>query len=365
MEYGIMKSSFSKPKVFAPVLAGLLLASVLVAQEGPPPAAVQVGFALEQEMSPVVWVPGTVVSRNQAAIATEIAGQLTWVAEVGDVVEKGDVVARINDQSLQLQLKNDEATIKRHEANLQYLEQQVNRLERLTEQQVAPANDLEEAVSQRETLVQEIVQAKVAQEQTRYQISRTRVTAPFPGRVVERLQQPGGYASVGGPVVRLVDTENIEVRAQAPLSVESYLQEGMSLAVKGRDQEAKGTLRAAIPVGDERSRMFEVRVALGNVPWIIGSAVRVALPSASPRPVIAVPRDALILRSDSIYLFKVTADGTAEKVAVETGIGHASLIEVKGKVSAGDQVVVRGGERLQPGQSVTIAGSGDEAQPSS
>jgi multidrug efflux pump subunit AcrA (membrane-fusion protein) len=163
MEYGIMKTSISKSIVFAPVLAGLLLAPAVVAQdEGPPPAAVQVGFALEQEMSPEVWVPGTVVSRNQAAIAAEIAGQLTWVAEVGDVVKKGDVVARINDQSLQLQLKNDEATIKRHEANLQYLEQQVSRLERLTEQQIAPANDLEEAVSQRETLVQEIVQAKVA-----------------------------------------------------------------------------------------------------------------------------------------------------------------------------------------------------------
>jgi len=360
-----MKFPFSKPKVLAPVLAGLLLASVLVAQEGPPPAAVQVGFALEQEMAPLVWVPGTVVSRNQAAIATEIAGQLTWVAEVGDVVKKGDVVARINDQSLLLQLKNDEATIKRHEANLQYLEQQVRRLERLTEQQVAPASDLEEAVSQRETLVQEIVQAKVAVEQTRYRLSRTRVTAPFSGRVVERLQQPGGYASVGGPIVRLVDTENTEVRAQAPLSVESYLQEGMRLAVKGRNREAMGTLRAAVPVGDQRSRMFEVRVALEGEPWIIGSAVRVALPSASPRPVIAVPRDALILRSDSIYVFKVTAEGKAEKVSVETGIGHASLIEVKGRVGAGDQVVVRGGERLQPGQSVTIVGNGDEAQPSS
>jgi multidrug efflux pump subunit AcrA (membrane-fusion protein) len=58
-----------------------------------------------------------------------------------------------------------------------------------------------------------------------------------------------------------------------------------------------------------------------------------------------VPRDALILRSDSIYVFKVTAEGTAEKVSVETGIGHNSLIEVKGNVGAGDQVVIRGGQR--------------------
>lgn len=360
-----MQTSLSKSQVFVVILAGLLLGPALGAQEGPPPATVQVGFALEQEMSPQVWVPGTVVSRNEAVIAAEIAGQLTWVAEVGDVVEKGDPVARINDQSLQLQLKNDEATIKRHEANLQYLEQQVKRLERLTEQQIAPANDLEEAVSQRDTLVQQIVQAKVVLEQTRYQLSRTRVTAPFSGRVVERLQQPGGYAAVGAPLVRLVDTDNIEVSAQAPLSVESYLQEGMRLAVKGREREAQGTLRAAIRVGDQRSRMFEVRVALEGEPWIIGSAVRVALPGASPRPVVAVPRDALILRSDSIYVFKVGAEGKAERVSVETGIGHESLIEVKGDLGAGDQVVVRGGERLQPGQTVTIASSGDAPQPSS
>ena len=51
----------------------------------------------------------------------------------------------------------------------------------------------------------------------------------------------------------------------------------------------------------------------------------------------------------------MTDDGTAERLTVETGMGHASLIEVRGDLQAGDQVVIRGGERLRPGQAVTIS----------
>jgi RND family efflux transporter MFP subunit len=198
------------------------------AQEGPPPVPVQVGFALEQEMAPHTWVPGTVASRNFAAIASEVAGQLTWVAEVGDRVEQGQAVARINDQSLQLQLKNDVATIKRLEAQLEYLAQQVDRLQRLSDQKVVAANELEEARTQSQAAQQELVQAKVARERTLYELDRTRVGAPFTGEVVQRLQQPGSYSGVGEEIVHLVDTSSIEVRAQAPLSVAPYLSEGMT-----------------------------------------------------------------------------------------------------------------------------------------
>jgi len=339
----------------------LLATGAALGQEGPPPAPVHVGYALEQDMAPYVWVPGTVVSRNVAPIATQVAGQLTWVAEVGDRLEKGQAVARIDDASLQLQLRNDEATIKSLEAQLTYLDQQLERLTRLTEQQVLPANDLEEAQSQHQAVEQELVQAKVGRERTLYELDRTRVKAPFSGEVVRRLQQPGSYSSVGEEVVFLVDTAQVEVQAQAPLSVAPHLSEGMVVTVDSAGREMQGTLRRIIAVGDQRSRMFEIRVALGNEPSIVGTAVRVALPTDRSRRVLAVPRDALILRSEGIYVFKVTEGGTAEKVTVKTGMGHDSLIEVSGDLGSGDTIVVRGGERLRPGQAVSIAAGVDVA----
>jgi multidrug efflux pump subunit AcrA (membrane-fusion protein) len=135
----------------------------------------------------------------------------------------------------------------------------------------------------------------------------------------------------------------------------------MVVTVEIEGREMQGKLRRIIAVGDQRSRMFEIRVDLGNELAIVGTAVRVALPTDRSRRVIAVPRDALILRSEGIYVFKVTEEGTAERVTVETGMGHDSLIEVRGDLGSGDKVVVRGGERLRPGQAVSIASGGDVA----
>ena len=104
----------------------------------------------------------------------------------------------------------------------------------------------------------------------------------------------------------------------------------------------------------------ELPAAAGDPPpWVVGTAVRVALPESGRRTAVSVPRDALILRQDRVYVFRVTDDGTVERVDVETGIGNGTRIEVRGvrpsgAIVAGDRVVVRGGERLQPGQAVLV-----------
>jgi RND family efflux transporter MFP subunit len=130
----------------------------------------------------------------------------------------------------------------------------------------------------------------------------------------------------------------------------------MGVSVSDAERQVEGRIRTVVPVGDERSRQLEVRVELPEATWMIGSAVRVALPTSTARQVVAVPRDALVLRRESTFIFKVDPDGAAQRVEVETGVGRGELIEVRGDVAAGDQVVVRGGERLRPGQPVRVLG---------
>jgi len=119
--------------------------------------------------------------------------------------------------------------------------------------------------------------------------------------------------------------------------------------------ESLSPISYVIPIGDERSRMFEVRIAAVNPAWIIGSPVRVALPNSEPRELVAIPRDGLVLRGNNIFVMRVNSDNTVEKIMVETGIGLNGFVEVIGNVSQGDRIITRGGERLQPGQAVTIA----------
>jgi RND family efflux transporter MFP subunit len=326
------------------------------AQAGPPPAHVAVERVQDRTMTSTILAPGTVVSRRDAAVAAETSGRLTWVAEIGAQVAAGDVIASVDDQQLRLRLRNDEATIRRLQASLKYANRQLDREQQLARQDIAARNQLEESESVRDMSEQELIQARVAREQTELLIEKSRVRAPFDGRIVARFREAGEFLSVGGEVVRLVDTGNLEVRAQVPINVARFLREGAPVTIRDQDREAPSTVRTVIPVGDQRSRMIEVRVALDEPGWVIGAAVRVALPETDPATVMAVHRDALILRQNAIYLFRVKDDDTVEQVAVTTGVGDGEMIEVRGDVQAGDRVVIRGGERLQPGQKVLVAG---------
>jgi len=204
--------------------------------------------------------------------------------------------------------------------------------------------------------IQAIRRAAITVAQTQRRIDQSRVLAPFPGIVVERLVQAGEFVSRGTQIARLVDTEKREIRARAPLTISSYVREGLEVSVKHQDRQSLSPVTRVIPVGDERSRMFEVRIAANDPAWVIGSPVRIALPNSDPRELVAIPRDALVLRGSEMFVLRVTADNKVEKIQVDTGIGLGELIEVIGDLSGGDRVVTRGAERLQAGQAVVISG---------
>ena len=113
-------------------------------------------------------------------------------------------------------------------------------------------------------------------------------------------------------------------------------------------------LRAVIPVGDERSRMVELRIALADRSLRVGAPVRVEIAPRNTRPVVTVPRDAVILRQGESYVMRVKSDNTAERVVVALGPGRDNQVQIDGLLRAGDRVIVRGGERLEPGQTVAV-----------
>lgn len=321
-----------------------------------PPAPVVVDEARKDTFSAVLWVSGTVISRHDARIGAETDGRITWVAEVGTRIGNAEPLATIDDTDLQLDLRDNQAQLESLQAQMRYQENNLKRLNQLAASNNASVNQREEAQSQMDMTVQEIRRAEVTIARTQRRIDQTRVLAPFPGVVVERLVQAGEFVSRGMQVARLVDTENREIRAQAPLGVASFIREGLEVSVKHEGRQSLSPVTRVIPVGDERSRMFEVRIAADDPAWLIGSPVRVALPNSNPRELVAIPRDALVLRGSEMFVLRVTADNTVEKISVDTGIGLGKLIEVIGDVFDGDRIVTRGAERLQPGQLVVISG---------
>lgn len=319
------------------------------------PAPVSVDEAQLDVFSASIWVSGTVISRNDARVGAETDGRVTWVADVGQRIEAGEPIARVDDADLQLELEDNLAMLESLKAQHRFQRNNLERLNRLAAGNNAAENQLDQAGAELDMSEQDIRRAEVAVAQTRRRIAQSRVVAPFSGIVVERLVQAGEFVNRGAEVARLVDVDNREIRARAPLDVSGFVNEGLEVSVEFRARQSLSPVKRVIPVGDERSRMFEVRIAADDPAWVVGSPVRVALPNSDPRQMVAVPRDALVLRGSEMFVLRVTHDNVVEKVRVDTGIGLGSMVEVIGDVSGGDKVVTRGAERLKPGQEVVVS----------
>ncbi len=304
-------------------------------------------------MAPTMQVAGTVVSRADAYLSAEVAGRLLAVAEPGQRVDQGDVIARVDDQTLRLRAQELRAEIARVEAELQFLEAELARFERLAETNLAAASQIDQTRADRDVAKSNLDVANARLAQVATELERTSIKAPFPGLVVERVAQAGERVGVGERVVRLYNPRDLEVVARAPLNYYRYVQPGDTLAVTAGERIIDAPVRRVYSVGGEDSHVFELRLNMDSA-LAVGQTVRVTLPTADFREVLAVPRDALVLRGDGVSIFVIGEDNTARRINVTTGIGQGDWIEVKGPIQAGDRVVVRGNERLRPGQEVTI-----------
>ena len=323
-----------------------------------PAAVVEVAAATTSRLAPQRWVPGSVVSRDDAKIASAEAGRLEFVAEVGTRVKAGDRIAKLDDQALRLRREEIQSDVARAEAQRALAQTQLARLDKLATSNAIAKTQLDEAKATLETNAQQLAHARAQLHQIDHDIDQADVRAPFNGVVTERFAQRGEYLQVGASIVHLVDTTRIEARVQAPLALADKIHAGMEVQVRYAEKESVAKVRAVVPVGDERARQFEVRVALDPALALVGSAVEVTLLESAGEESITVPRDALVQRQNQTYVMRVSAQNTAEQVPVAASAAAGDKVEVRGELAAGDRLVVRGAERLSPGQSVKIANNG-------
>lgn len=331
------------------------------APSGPPPANVRIAEAVATELAPHSQAPGSVVSVNDSLIAAATPGKILWVAEIGSEVAEGDVIARIDPADAILQRDESRADIKRLAARADYLARLVERHEGLGEDGGESEATIDQMRADRDEAQQNLERARVALRRAETALERTDVKAPFAGRIAAREIEVGEFANPGAPIARLVNIDQLEVTARAPDSLLAAVHAGDDVSVTNGVETMKAKVRAVVPVGDTVSRTLELRLVLPKTDWHIGSAVQVSLPRSAPKRVVAVHRDALVLRADRVSVFVIAADDAAKQIDVELGAADGDLIEVIGDVKVGDRVVIRGGERLRDGQKVAIQDAGGGA----
>lgn len=305
-------------------------------------------------IAPQASYPGTVMSRNDSRIAADVEGRVDWVADVGTVVAAGDVIARLDPNVARMENDSAQANVARLAAQVRFDRAQAQRLQELHERKVVSKAAVDQANSTRDANEAALKQADASARRSAFRLERSEIRAPFAGRVVSRLINAGEYASPGKEIVRLVDQDAIEIATQVPIAAMAFLREGMSVTVELQGKHVETPVRVIVPVGDAQSRTVEVRLALQAGSAFVADAVKVMIPTAEPRKVLAVPRDALVLREENTYLFKLSGENKAERIAVEMGAADGDLVEVTGMLKEGERVIIRGAEQIESGQKVRL-----------
>ncbi|MBF0189210.1 MAG: efflux RND transporter periplasmic adaptor subunit [Magnetococcales bacterium] len=334
----------------------------------PPPLVTLATVHLSHD-GPVTTALGTVITRQQAQVASRVAGWVETVhVEAGNRVRAGDLLVTLDGSEVAHTLAMRRATVREAEAKLLLAKTQRERDTTLKKRSVVTASRVK--VTEAEEAIQQAMldQARAQLALTTDLSKRYRITAPFAGVVTARSVEAGEWLRQGDPVVTLVNTGRVELKVPLPESIAGTLKAGQRARATRRGAGEGGAvavrLRAAPATIDPvtRNRLTYWRFETLSLPTgrpRPGHDMRLILPSKSKKARLLVHKDALLGPENRRRVFVLKRANTVQPVTVRTGIAVGSHYVVHEGLSEGDRVVVLGNERLRPGQTVRLA-NGDK-----
>lgn len=327
--------------------------------QAPPAAPVEVDIVQEETLQKPVTLVGAVEPDKRSIIASEIEGLVEDLPGTeGTFVNKGDVIARFNTRSLEIDLNEAKANKREAQARYELARKNLDRFKELEQKGVASTQQLQDAESEKSALNARIAQFQAKVDGLEYDIEQSNITAPFSGFVTEEYTEVGQWVQKGGPVVELIDISSAEIGIDMPERYINKIKKGLNVIVNFdaiADMDMKGEITSLVPQADREARTFPVKVMLDNKDGIIksGMVARVSFPIGNPSTVKLVPKDAVVTQNNAHFIYIVN-EGAAQPLPVTTGMAYEDKVQVIGPVETGQTVVVKGNERLMPNQPVQV-----------
>ena len=340
---------------------------------GPPPKAVRVDAVIVEPKSQTYPVIGRLVAQRTGAVAARINGAVVEMnANVGDRVNKGDIIAVLAIERLTAQrdkyaaaLATRRAMVQTAQAEASKTAQELRRMSNLKKSSAfsrARYEDLQRDVDARQaTLIERRSQQKEAEaelDQVAIDLYNGRIRAPYSGVVSEKHTEIGSYVNVGNPVVTLISDTEIEVEAEVPSDRIAGLSPGTIVRFRLDDgTDHRATVRSIIPRENARTRTRPVRFTpkFGEKSsrFAINQSVTVLVPIGKIQQVVTVHKDAIVHRGPN-RVVSIVRNGKAFPRQVTLGVAVGNRYIVEKGLKAGDQVVTHGNETLPPGAAVRI-----------
>jgi RND family efflux transporter MFP subunit len=322
-----------------------VLASYPVLAENEKPIPVTTKPVSEVVFFPVRSAPATAVSLNDARIGSEISGLLeTILVRVGDRVNRGDIVARVDCRQAEAELTEAQAALQAGKAKLQFDGSQLQKARRLSKSKSISADEIDRRRSNASISEAEVERLEAAVARRELNVDRCEIVAPFDSVVTERLASEGDFMERGEPVLRLLDTANIELSADIQEKDVASLKSAKDLEFVTREHRFRVKLRTVLPKMDSRLRSFNARFTFSAAKAVSGRTGRLEWRN----PVAHLPADLLVDRrglgvfvqdGDKARFMRLDSAVAGLPAAIEAHLETQVVIDGRFNVQDGDPIV--------------------------
>lgn len=351
------------------MLLGCLLALVLLGVDGTasraeekkqatarPPSQVVVKTIDKGRVEPLQEMVGTVSFFKVSRVAAEIQGIVQEaVFEEGQKVEKDSPLVVLNSDIIDVDIRAVKASF--DQVGVELLQANKN-LERITA--LYKEGSVAEAVYEGPFYKKLQLEKKrsgllAALDRMLLEKEKKKISAPFGGVILEKKVEKGEWVPAGGTVAVIADDSIVDVEIEVPAPFLSYLKKGRRVNVVSGGMEMTGRYVNFIPRGDVATRSFTIKLRLDNDGSMVeGMEARARIPSGPERESLLVPRDAIVKKFGRDAVF-VEVDGKAMMIPVTISGYSGMMAGVEGPgLTEGQQVVVKGNERLFGGETLNI-----------
>jgi HlyD family secretion protein len=347
------------------------------------PLTVELAKAYKTPLAAEITVVGNLIGDATVSVVPRTAGRLQDVSvKLGDRVNRGQRIARIEDFEIVEQVKQAEAaqevslaTIRQREADLQLAETNVERSRSLFERQLLPKQTLDDnearyqaALAQLDLARAQTTQSKARLDELRINLANTVITSPVNGFVAKRNVDPGAFVSQQAPVADVVDITRVRLVANVVEKDLKELQSGNSASVEVDafpGEKFTGRIARVSPVLDPATRTAPIEIEIPNSEFRLkpGMYARVGITTQAKKEALVLPASAVVDLGGRRGVFQLQNDVAVFRT-VQVGTEQGSVVEILAGLNEGDQVISTGAGALRDGDRVALAGSGQPGQAS-
>jgi RND family efflux transporter MFP subunit len=265
--------------------------------------------------------PATIISLNESTISARISAQVDDLpVRVGDIVEQGSVLAKLDCSDYALATQESKARIEALKARIELAKRRLERTKKLTLKKSVSEELLDERESDLAVLNADHRAAKTDLDMSKINESRCTVLSPFRALIVERSSAVGQFANIGTALVKIMDINQLEVSAQVFSHDAQQLATSDDLTFEYSGQRYPVELRKIIPAINSETRNQEVRLLFKDGQALPGSAGKLIWRDKRAH----IPGEFLVRRNGKLGIFSIK-DNVAHFISIPTAqAGRAS-----------------------------------------